>query len=108
MTFRDNIYDTVTRRYTIMQVDVQEAQTQITTLIDKVKAGEEISFAENGKVVAKLIPLSEPEGEIPDLFDEKLPKESRKPGGMKGEIWISPDFDAPLPDEIARPFGMID
>jgi hypothetical protein len=28
----------------------------------------------------------------------------RKPGFMKGKIWIGPDFDDPLPDHILKAF----
>jgi hypothetical protein len=30
----------------------------------------------------------------------------RKPGGGKGRVWIAPDFDAPLPPEVLRLFGI--
>jgi hypothetical protein len=32
-------------------------------------------------------------------------KAQRKPGLMKGQIWMSDDFDAPLPPDLLKAFG---
>jgi prevent-host-death family protein len=70
-------------------VNVHEAKTHLSRLLEQVEAGEEIVLARNGKAVARLVPV----GRTP-----------RRPGGMKGRIRISRDFDAPLPDAIAKAF----
>jgi prevent-host-death family protein len=70
-------------------VNVHEAKTHLSRLLERVEAGEEIILARNGKAVAKLVPV------------KRVP---RRPGGMKGRIHISRDFDAPLPEAIAKAF----
>ena len=52
---------------------------------------EEIVITRHGRPVAKLGPI-------------RARKQSRKLGGMKGEIKVAEDFDAPLPDEIIAAF----
>lgn len=64
-----------------MQVNIHEAKTHLSRLLEKVQAGEEITISKAGKPVARLVPYQEP----------KPPK--RQPGSLKGKIWISPDFD---------------
>jgi prevent-host-death family protein len=72
-------------------VNVHEAKTHFSRLLQRVLAGEEIVIAKGGTPVAKLVPLR--------------PKQARrKPGSAKGQIVISDDFDAPLPPDIARAF----
>lgn len=70
-------------------VNVHEAMAHLSRLLERVEAGEEIVLARNGKAVAKLVPV------------RRVP---RRPGGMKGRIRISADFDAPLPEAIAKAF----
>ncbi len=71
-------------------VNIHEAKTHFSKLIDSVLHGHEVLIAMAGKPVAKLGPI------------EKKPQ--RKPGSLKGKIKISKDFDAPLPDEILEDF----
>lgn len=73
------------------QVNVYEAKTRLSQLIDEAASGEEIVIARAGRPVARLVPL-EPR------------REPRKPGGLEGKIWMSDDFDDPLPEEIQRFF----
>ena len=74
-------------------VNIHAAKTHLSSLLEQVAEGEEILIAKAGKPVARLVPL------------EKA--DVRKSFGMlKGKIWVSDDFDAPLPPEIAEPFGM--
>lgn len=61
-------------------VNIHEAKTHLSRLVDRAAAGEEIVIAKNGKPVAKLVPLSE------DLKPRPL-------GRMKGKIWMADDFD---------------
>ena len=72
-------------------VDVHEAKTHLSRLLERVSRGEEIVIAKGGHPVAKLIAVS--------------PRE-RKPGRLKGRIRIGKDFDAPLPQEIGKAFGI--
>jgi prevent-host-death family protein len=67
-----------------MTLNLYEAKTQLSALVDQAAAGAEIIIAKNGKPMAKLVPLRE--------------KPLRKPGRLKGKIWMSKDFDAPMPD----------
>lgn len=72
-------------------VNVHEAKTHLSRLLDRVAAGEEIVIAKAGRPVARLVPY-EP------------PKIERKPDVLRGQIWISDDFNDPLPDHIQRLF----
>lgn len=68
------------------QVNIHEAKTQLSRLLAKVAAGEEVIIARNGEPVARLVPV-EP------------PRKKRVLGQFAGEIWISPDFDDPVDPE---------
>ena len=68
-----------------MTLNLYEAKTQLSALVDEAAAGKEIIIAKNGKPMAKLVALGA--------------RPVRKPGRLKGKIWISKDFDAPLPQE---------
>ena len=68
------------------QVNIHEAKTQLSRLLAKVAAGEEVVIARNGKPVARLVP-AEP------------PRKKRVLGMDAGKIWISPDFDDPVDPE---------
>ena len=71
-------------------VNMHEAKTHFSKLVDSVMKGNEITIAMAGKPVAKLIPIEE--------------KPKRCPGGLKGKIKIAKDFDAPLPEDILADF----
>lgn len=62
-------------------VNIHQAKTELSRLIEKITKGEEVVIGKAGKPVAKLISYKE----------EKNP---RVPGLLKGKIWISDDFDA--------------
>jgi len=70
------------------QVNIYEAKSQLSRLVDEVEAGAEIVLARNGRPVALIVPLP------------RAPLE-RKPGSWKGKGWIAPDFDE-TPDEIVK------
>ncbi len=61
----------------------------------RVAAGEEVVISKGGKPVAKLVPYVEP---------VKKPVTKRIPGEYAGKIWIAPDFDDPLPDDMLAAF----
>lgn len=71
--------------------NVHEAKTNFSRLLARVAAGEEIGIARAGKPVARLVPWSAEEGK-------------RKGGQWRGLVRIGRDFDAPLPDEVAKAF----
>jgi prevent-host-death family protein len=75
----------------VRQVNMHEAKTQLSRLVDEAVGGEEIVIAKAGKPLVRLVPVSE----------ERLPRE---PGALRGQIWIADDFDEPLPEEIAAAF----
>lgn len=70
-------------------VNIHEAKTQLSRLLESVEAGEEVIIARAGKPIAKLVPLK---------------SRPRRPGGLKGKIRVRDDFDAPLPEAIATKF----
>lgn len=65
---------------TVTLVNVYEAKTQLSALLTRVEAGEEIVIARNGKPIARLSP-------------ERNEKPRRQPGRLKGQIWVADDFD---------------
>ena len=72
-------------------VNIFQAKTQLSKLIEKVERGEDVIIARAGKPVARLTRLAPEKPKI-------------RFGGLKGKIWIADDFDAPLPDEILADF----
>lgn len=79
-------------------VDLNQAAEGLEGLLERAESGEEILIARNGHAVVQLVPRRIGEH----------PLKPRVGGQLEGKMWISPDFDAPLDDEIARAFGMID
>jgi prevent-host-death family protein len=71
------------------QVNIREAKTQFSRLLRRAAADEEITIANRGVPVARLVPVPAPP-----------PKPMRKLGLYGGTIKVPDDFDAPLPDEI--------
>ena len=77
-----------------MQIfNIHEAKTHFSKLIQQVEEGKPVVIGRNGKPIA-VISAYDP---------EHSPLEPRQGGQLKGQIWISPDFDAPDP-EIERLF----
>ena len=72
-------------------INIHEAKTQFSKLIEAVTQGEEIVIAKAGKPAAKLVPIQ-----------AKTPV--RRPGALKGKMRIAADFDAPLPDDVLASF----
>ena len=73
---------------------IAEAKAHLSSLLERVARGEEIIIRRAGQPVAKLVPYKEP-------------LTRRKPGGLRGQIWMSDDFNEP-DEEIERLFGMRD
>jgi prevent-host-death family protein len=77
------------------QVNLYEAKTQLSSLVERVAMGEEIVIAKAGKPMAKLVALT-PEPNLP-----------RKAGqNLLGITYIADDFDAPLPEDVLQDFGL--
>jgi prevent-host-death family protein len=64
------------------QVNVYEAKTQFSKLLQQVEAGDEIVIARHGKPIARLVPLQRTAA-------------PRQLGSLRGKIWMAPDFDEP-------------
>jgi prevent-host-death family protein len=73
-------------------INISVAKAQLSALIEKVLAGEQVIIAKAGKPVAKLVRYERSD-------------QSRRPGALKGKIKIAADFDE-LPQDIAEAFGM--
>jgi len=61
-------------------INIHQAKTNLSRLIEKTLIGEDVIIAKAGKPVAKLVP-----------YKEKV--KPRKFGLWKGKVWVSPDFD---------------
>lgn len=72
-------------------VNIHEAKTHLSKLIQRVELGEEITIARAGRPVARLAPV-------------KPTVASRKPGSAKGRFKMSANFNAPMPREFQRHF----
>ncbi|MGA9159859.1 MAG: type II toxin-antitoxin system Phd/YefM family antitoxin [Actinomycetota bacterium] len=74
-------------------VNVHEAKTHLSRLLERVENGEEIVIARAGKPVARLVPIEAAAG--------------KRPLGLyKGQIWMSDDFDEPLPWQLFPGFPL--
>ncbi len=76
------------------QVNMHVAKTHLSRLAEEAANGEEIVIARNGRPLARLGPLAT--------------RAPRKPGIWKGKVWVSDDFDDPLPWEIQKYFEGVD
>jgi prevent-host-death family protein len=72
-------------------VNIHEAKTHLSKLVERAAAGSEIVIAKAGKPVARLVPLA-------------LVNRPRKLGVLKGKIKVPDDFDAPLPAKVLAAF----
>jgi len=72
-------------------VNIHDAKTHFSRLVDAAAGGEEIIIAKAGKPAAKLVPIGH----------DRSP---RRFGGLKGKVKIADDFDAPLPEDLIAAF----
>jgi len=79
---------TAARKHTY---NVYEAKTQLSRLLVEVESGAEIVIARDGRPIARLVPVA--------------PTQPRIPGAAKGEIWMSDDLLAPLPEDMLEGLG---
>jgi prevent-host-death family protein len=77
------------------QVNLYEAKTQLSALVDRAAGGEEIVIAKAGKPMAKLSAVNS---------DEEEPREFGR--NLLGITYIADDFDAPLPEDVLEDFGL--
>ena len=68
-------------------VDINEAQNHLAELVSLASEGNEIIIAKGDKPLARLVPVSPP-------------GQKRVPGLNRGKIWMSDDFDEPLPEDF--------
>lgn len=66
-------------------VNIHEAKTHLSRLVERVEAGEEVVIARAGRPVARLIPY-------------RPRRAARQPGGWEGRVRMSADFDEPIPE----------
>ncbi|HEX6806757.1 MAG TPA: type II toxin-antitoxin system prevent-host-death family antitoxin [Gemmatimonadaceae bacterium] len=71
--------------------NVHEAKTQLSKLLKRVSEGQDVYIARAGVPVARLVPVTVPEGE-------------RVLGSERGRITVAGDFDAPLPADLLDAF----
>lgn len=71
-------------------INIHDAKTNLSRIIEQVAAGAEIVIAKAGKPMARLSPLG---ATAPVRF-----------GVLKGKVSIADDFDAPLPDAVLAGF----
>lgn len=73
-------------------MNVHEAKTQLSALLERARLGERIIIARAGKPVAMLGPIAPAAKE-------------RKPGLLKGRVRIARNFDKPLPRAVLDAFS---
>jgi prevent-host-death family protein len=61
-------------------VNMHQAKSSLSRLVERALDGEEIVIARNGKPLVQLVPIP-------------TRRSPRVPGRGKGKIWISPDFE---------------
>lgn len=74
-----------------MDVNLYAAKTQLSRLVDRAAAGEEVIITRHGRPIAKLVAI-------------ETESHQRKLGQLRGKIEIAEDFDASLPDELLKSF----
>ncbi len=72
-------------------VNIYDAKTRLSQLVDKAASGEDVVVSRNGKPLVRITRLVAPKRRI-------------KFGVLKGKIKVASDFDAPLPDEVLAAF----
>jgi len=72
-------------------VNIHDAKTHLSRLVERVTEGGEVVIARAGKPVARLVPVASG-------------KRTRKLGALKGKLKVPDDFDAPLPAKVIAAF----
>ncbi|MFN8612900.1 MAG: type II toxin-antitoxin system prevent-host-death family antitoxin [Vulcanimicrobiota bacterium] len=71
-----------------MQVNVHEAKTQLSRLLERAHSGEEIVIAKNGRPYARLVPIEA--------------SQPRQLGFLRGTFEVGPEFFEPMTDDELR------
>jgi prevent-host-death family protein len=71
-------------------VNVHEAKTHLSRLLEAVERGEDVVIARAGKPIARLVPAG-------------TRRQPRTPGAWRGQGWIADDFDE-TPEELIAAF----
>jgi prevent-host-death family protein len=72
-------------------INIYEAKTQLSRLVERAAAGKDVIIARGGKPVARLTSLQPPKAQL-------------RFGLLKGKVKVAKDFDAPLPEVVLAPF----
>lgn len=72
-------------------VNIHEAKTNLSRLVDEASQGKEIVIAKAGKPLARLVPFGKG-------------RKRRRLGALCGRFTVPADFDAPLPHEVLDDF----
>ncbi len=75
----------------MQQINIHEAITNLSKLVEIAAAGEEIVIAESGKPIARRVPMARKSAR-------------RKKSLLRGKVKICAKFDQPLPDEVIALF----
>ncbi len=75
----------------VRTINIHQAKTHLSRLVEGTGGGEEIVIAKAGKPVARLVPV-------------RPARKRRKLGWLKGKFRVPHDFDAALPDEVIADF----
>jgi prevent-host-death family protein len=73
-------------------VNIYDAKTRFSQLVDKAASGEDVVVCRNGKPIVRITRL------------EGAQKQRLVFGVLKGKLKIAPDFDAPLPPDVLASF----
>jgi prevent-host-death family protein len=78
-----------------MQVNIYEAKTKLSALLDRVQSGEDVVIARAGEPIARLTPIRPVTGS----------RSGVRFGGLKAShLKLAPDFHEPLSDDdLLRP-----
>lgn len=72
-------------------VNIYDAKTRLSQLVDQAAAGEDVVVSRNGKPLVRITQLDVPQRRV-------------RFGVLKGKVRVAADFDAPLPDEALAGF----
>lgn len=74
-----------------MEVNIHQAKTHLTRLLQRAAKGEEIIITRAGVPAARLLSVE--------------PNNGKRPLGFaRDQVWVADDFDAPLPDDLLAAF----
>ncbi len=72
-------------------VNMHEAKTHLSRLVERARRGEEVIIAKAGKPVARIVPIASE-------------RRQRRPGSAVGKVKLAPDFHEPLPESLVAEF----